>query len=852
MKTRFEIDAEAKAAIKEVGRFAAQIQALTGETAKAEKATSSFGAVFKGTFASGIAQQALSGVVSGVAGLGRAMIQGNAEMESYLTQFEVMLGSTDAAKKKFAELKEFAEKTPFAFTDLAQATQTMLAFGISSDEAQENLQMLGDISGGNAEKLSSLTLAFSQMTSSGRLMGQDLLQMINAGFNPLETISEKTGKSMAALKKEMEGGKISVEMVRDAFVTATSEGGKFHGMMEKQSQTFAGLWSTLQDNVRSMLVSIGGPLFEALKPVLKSMVDLFGNPVVQQGLKDLTAALASAIVPLFEKLGPIIERLSPVLAQVVAAIAELVGKALKAATPLFDAVLKVLERLVPVFLRLAEVTGNVLEALEPLIEVIANLFVQNIESLLPLIEALVEVLSVLAPLLQALTPVIVAVTKVMNMLIVGPMAAMVRLGEMVVAHIKFIIDNAKAGAAALASIFGGGDDGPAPDTNYRLGGKTVDMSAYRGSGALVDVTPGGAKNAAAPARAAAVDPKAADKARKALDAQYKAGLVALKREEDLATLQYQLAGRTEEEIHQLRLEYAVKRILLAQQYKQDADTVADAQHESVKMQLERELDLRKEALDKERDIAKQREDIEKTFRERRERAEDRAWDVRKKQIEEDAKEFAKVQQQKRDDFEDMFAAPVADLAFDTFANIFDAQYTNAERSEMLWQGLQDIAVSALKQIATTFLQQQIMSLATTLGLLPAQIATAATTATAWAPAAAAVSLATFGANAAPAMTGITSTYGLTHLLSAIPLAEGGLLDRPTFVAGEAGAEVVAPLSKLPGMIAESVRLALSRDGGRSITRRGASDGFAADVSIGVDALGRGSRKAEFRKMRRAF
>src|SRR5690606_5732956 len=143
-------------------------------------------------------------------------------------------------------LRRFAEVTPFEFTDLQDAAKTLLNFGIEGDKVLPLLQMLGDASGGNAQRFQQMALAFAQMSASGRLMGQDLLQMINAGFNPLLVISQQTGLSIGDLKKKMEQGQISVEMVTEAFRIATSEGGLFFGMMDKQSQTLTGRWSTLQ------------------------------------------------------------------------------------------------------------------------------------------------------------------------------------------------------------------------------------------------------------------------------------------------------------------------------------------------------------------------------------------------------------------------------------------------------------------------------------------------------------------------------------------------------------------------------------------------------------------------------
>ena len=142
-----------------------------------------------------------------------AGIKYNASMETYVTNFKTMLGgSSEAAQQLTSDLEDMAASTPFAMSDLAGATNTLLAFGQSSDTVLDTLESLGDISMGDANKLQSLTLAFAQASSSGKLMGQDLMQMINAGFNPLQTIVEKTGASMGDLKEFMSTGKASKEL----------------------------------------------------------------------------------------------------------------------------------------------------------------------------------------------------------------------------------------------------------------------------------------------------------------------------------------------------------------------------------------------------------------------------------------------------------------------------------------------------------------------------------------------------------------------------------------------------------------------------------------------------------------
>lgn len=204
-----------------------------------------------------IAANAIGRLSSMASGAVSSMFQLAAAAESTQISFGVMLGSGQAAAQMLSQLRSFAAATPLEFGDLQNSARTLLSFGVAADQIMPSLKMLGDVSGGDAERFQRLSLAFAQMSSMGRLMGQDLLQMVNAGFNPLQIISEKTGESLADLKKKMEKGEISSAMVTQAFKDATSAGGKFFGMMDQQSQTMTGLWSTASDNLKLTLQSLG-------------------------------------------------------------------------------------------------------------------------------------------------------------------------------------------------------------------------------------------------------------------------------------------------------------------------------------------------------------------------------------------------------------------------------------------------------------------------------------------------------------------------------------------------------------------------------------------------------------------
>lgn len=216
------------------------------------------------TFLGNTASQVLMRVAGAAAGTCQSMFELAASAEDNQVAFEVMLGSAEKAKAMLAEMKTFADATPFTPDQIREAGKTLLQFGVDAGNIMPTIKMLGDISAGDAQKFQSLALVMGQISANGRLQGQDLLQLVNAGFNPLQVISKQTGESMASLREKMEKGGISAQMVADAFKAASSEGGQFHGMMERRSKTFTGLMSTLKGDVESALAAIGTKLIDGL------------------------------------------------------------------------------------------------------------------------------------------------------------------------------------------------------------------------------------------------------------------------------------------------------------------------------------------------------------------------------------------------------------------------------------------------------------------------------------------------------------------------------------------------------------------------------------------------------------
>jgi tape measure domain-containing protein len=195
------------------------------------------------------------------------------EVEDAQVAFEVLTGSVNDGKVLFQQIRDFAAASPITFSNAAQATRTMMSFGIEAQKVQENLRIMSDVTGGNNERFKLLSLAFSQMSATGRLMGQDLLQMINSGFNPLQQISKTTGESLLELKKRMEDGAISSDEVREAFIAATAEGGMFNGMTERLAATMGGKLNIALSDLEKAGASLG----QTLSPIIISMTDGFNE-----------------------------------------------------------------------------------------------------------------------------------------------------------------------------------------------------------------------------------------------------------------------------------------------------------------------------------------------------------------------------------------------------------------------------------------------------------------------------------------------------------------------------------------------------------------------------------------------
>lgn len=287
---------------------------------------SKVGSLAKTTFSAAAA--GITAVTTAIAGGLVAGAKYNATIEQYATSFEVMTGSAEKATEITEKLKKIGAETPFEMTDLADTTQLLMNYGLTADDAISKMQMLGDISQGSADKMNRIAMAYGQMSSAGKVQLEDVKQMIEAGFNPLQEISESTGESMASLYDRISKGTISVDEITASMERSTSAGGKYFQSMEKQSQTVNGQLSTLKDNASQLLgtlsdgfsSALAGDILPMLNEMTASLQEAFETGGIEAFSSKLGEVFSNLITKLAESLPQIVQMGASILQNLILGI----------------------------------------------------------------------------------------------------------------------------------------------------------------------------------------------------------------------------------------------------------------------------------------------------------------------------------------------------------------------------------------------------------------------------------------------------------------------------------------------------------------------------------------------------
>lgn len=235
----------------------------------------------------------------------------NAQIEKYTTGFTNMLGSAQAAQEAMQAIQEDAARTPFDVASLTQANQLLISAGENAAYSRKVINALGDAvsatGGGNAE-LSRMAANLQQIANVGKAAAIDIKQFAYAGINIYQVLADYTGKSVQEVQKMT----ISYDLLSQALIAASEEGGRYYNAMDTQSQTMNGRISTLKDNVSQLAGLMTGDLSSGIGVVighLNDMVVAAQEAYKQDGWKGLGNAILeldnpiSAIIKKFGQLG---------------------------------------------------------------------------------------------------------------------------------------------------------------------------------------------------------------------------------------------------------------------------------------------------------------------------------------------------------------------------------------------------------------------------------------------------------------------------------------------------------------------------------------------------------------------
>lgn len=394
----------------------------------------------------------VSTAMTGLIGFG---VKYNAEIEQLQTSFEVMTGSAEKAKDVISELQKIGAETPFETKDLAEVTQLLMNYGLTADDAIDKMKMLGDIAQGSSEKMNRIAMAYGQMSSAGKVSLEDVKQMIEAGFNPLQEISKTTGESMASLYDRISKGTISVDEITASMQRSTSAGGKYFQSMEKQSKTLNGQISTLKDNFSQFAGVLAEDTTNAISneflPAINNMIQSMQEGFSEEGFAGMAEAFAEGftniLMMLVEKAPEVANVALTMIQTFITAIQEnlpmIINSAMQIITTLVQGILQMLPQIlqmgIQIIIQLIQgIAQQIPELVPQIVEcvlLIVNTFLENIDLLID--TGIQLILGLAEGLIEAIPQLIEKIPEIIGNLISGIVSNLPKLLE---AGIKLIVE----------------------------------------------------------------------------------------------------------------------------------------------------------------------------------------------------------------------------------------------------------------------------------------------------------------------------------------------------------------------------------------------------------------------------
>jgi tape measure domain-containing protein len=239
-----------------------------GGAAALQKGFSVAGTAFKASIGA-----AMAGGAAAV-GVGMKAVTAAADFEQTKVAFTTLIGDAAKAEQTLGKLRELGAKTPFEFPELADAGRKLIAFGESADSVPETIRRIGDVSAGVQAPVNEIAELYGKARVQGRLFAEDINQLTGRGIPIIQELAKQFGVSDSEVKKLVESGQVGFPAIERAFISMTSQGGKFAGMMEAQGKTTGGLFSTLKDSINEVFLTLGQPINDAIRPLVEQAIGL--------------------------------------------------------------------------------------------------------------------------------------------------------------------------------------------------------------------------------------------------------------------------------------------------------------------------------------------------------------------------------------------------------------------------------------------------------------------------------------------------------------------------------------------------------------------------------------------------
>jgi tape measure domain-containing protein len=262
-----------------------------GGAAALQKGFSVAGTAFKASIGA-----AMAGGAAAV-GVGMKAVTAAADFEQTKVAFTTLIGDAAKAEQTLGKLRELGAKTPFEFPELADAGRKLIAFGESADSVPETLRRIGDVSAGVQAPINEIAELYGKARVQGRLFAEDINQLTGRGIPIIQELAKQFGVSDSEVKKLVESGQVGFPAIERAFASMTSQGGRFSGMMDAQSKTTAGLFSTLKDTINEVFLTLGQPINDSIRVLAEQAIGLVQQltPLATEAGKQIKDAIQLVI-----------------------------------------------------------------------------------------------------------------------------------------------------------------------------------------------------------------------------------------------------------------------------------------------------------------------------------------------------------------------------------------------------------------------------------------------------------------------------------------------------------------------------------------------------------------------------